>query len=227
MPESLRHASAQERTEGDQRKQGDDRIRAGRFRYDPDDPSNPKRQSRGTGESCGSRLQAVLQVIEKTTLRAAEFAAAESHPTRLRDGCPNVRVVLDTRVLISALISGEGAPARLIDAWVDERFKLISSEDQLEEFKAMSRRPQLAPFIARADAGRLANQLRAGALIIEKLPPVNRTPSPADHLLLAMAKAADANYLVSGGHRGVFAFAQHGRTQIVTARSMLEALGLG
>ena len=109
-------------------------------------------------------------MTEKTTLPAAEFAAAESHPARLRDGRPNVRVVLDTSVLISALISGEGAPARLIDAWVDGRFKLISSEDQLEEFKVMSRRPQLAPFIERADAGRLANQLRAEALIIEKLP---------------------------------------------------------
>jgi putative PIN family toxin of toxin-antitoxin system len=171
-------------------------------------------------------LQALLQVTEKTTLRAAEFAAAESHPARLRDGRPNVRVVLDTSVLISALISGEGAPARLIDAWVDGRFKLISSEDQLEEFKAMSRRPQLAPFIERADAGRLANQLRAEALIIEKLPRVDPTPSPADHFLLAMAKAGEADYLVSGDRRGVLALAQHGRTQIVTARSMVEALGL-
>jgi hypothetical protein len=153
---------------------------------------------------------------EKTTLRAAEFAAASS----------NVRVVLDTRVLISALISEAGAPARLIDAWADERFKLISCEDQLEEFKAMSRRPQLAPFIERADAGRFANQLRAEALIIEKLPRVDRTASPADHVLLAMANAGEADYLVSSDHRSVLALAQHGRTQIVTARSMLEALGL-
>jgi putative PIN family toxin of toxin-antitoxin system len=138
----------------------------------------------------------------------------------------NLRVVLDTNVFISALILAEGAPARLIDAWAHERFKLISSEDQLEEFRAMSRRPQLAPFIERADAGKFVNQLRAEALIIETLPRVDRTPGPADHFLLAMAKAGEANYLVSGDRRGVLALAQHGRTQIVTARSMLEALGL-
>jgi uncharacterized protein len=137
-----------------------------------------------------------------------------------------VRVVLDTSVLISALIFEEGAPARLIHAWADERFKLISSEDQLEEFKAMSRRPQLAPFIERADAGRFVNQLRAEALIIEKLPRVDRTPGQADHFLLAMARASEANYLVSGDRRGVLALALPGRTQIVTARSMLDALGL-
>jgi putative PIN family toxin of toxin-antitoxin system len=138
----------------------------------------------------------------------------------------NVRVVLDTSVLISALIFEEGAAARLIDAWADERFKLISSKDQLEEFKTMSRRPQLAPFIERADAGRFVNQLRAEALIIEKLPRVDRAPGLADHFLLAMAKAGEANYLVSGDRRGVLALAQPGRTQIVTARSMLDALGL-
>jgi uncharacterized protein len=155
-------------------------------------------------------------MTENTIPRAAEFAAAHS----------KLRVVLDTRVLISALISKEGAPARLIDAWADERFKLISSEDQLEEFKAMSRRPQLAPFVERADAGRFANQLRAEALIIERLPHVDRARSPADHFLLAMAEAGEADYLVSGDRRGVLALTQHGRTQIVTARSMLEALGL-
>jgi putative PIN family toxin of toxin-antitoxin system len=138
----------------------------------------------------------------------------------------NLRVVLDTSVLISALILEEGAPARLIDAWAQERFKLISSEDQLEEFKALSRRPQLAPFIERADAERFVNQLRAEALIIEKLPRVDRTPGAADHFLLTMAKAGEANYLVSGDRCGVLALAQHGCTQIVTARSMLAALGL-
>jgi uncharacterized protein len=138
----------------------------------------------------------------------------------------NLRVVLDTNVLISALISEEGAPARLIDAWADERFKLISSEHQLEEFKTKSRRPQLAPFIERADAGRFVSQLRSEALIIEKVPRVNRTPAPADYFILAMAKAGEANYLVCGDRRGVLALAQHGHTQIVTAHSMLAALGL-
>ena len=139
----------------------------------------------------------------------------------------NLRVVLDTSVLISALILEESAPARLIDAWAHERFKLISSEDQLKEFKAVSRRPQLAPFIERADAGRFVNQLRSEAVMIENLPRADRTPGSANHFLLAMARVAEANYLVSGDRRSVLAPAQHGPTQIVTARSMLAALGLG
>ena len=137
-----------------------------------------------------------------------------------------MRVVLDTNLLISALISEQGAPARLIDSWDEQRFVLVSSEEQLEEFKAVTRRQRLAAFIERSDAGRFINQIRAEALILQKLPAVDRSADPADNFLLAMAEAGEADYLVSGDRRGVLALAQHGRTQIITARAMIETLGL-
>ena len=137
-----------------------------------------------------------------------------------------MRVVLDTNLLISALISEQGAPARLIDAWDEQRFILVSSEEQLDEFKSVTRRERLAPFIERSDAGRFINQIRAEALILDKLPRVDRSADPADNFLLAMAEAGEADYLVSGDRRGVLALAQHGRTQIVTAQAMIKTLGL-
>lgn len=137
-----------------------------------------------------------------------------------------MRVVLDTNLLISALISEQGAPARLIDAWDEQRFILVSSEEQLEEFKTVTRRERLAPFIERNDVGRFINQIRAEAAILGKLPNVDRSADPTDNFLLAMAEAGEADYLVSGDRRGVLALAQHGRTKIITARAMTETLGL-
>lgn len=137
-----------------------------------------------------------------------------------------MRVVLDTNLLISALISEQGAPARLIDAWDEQRFILVSSEEQLDEFKSVTRRERLAPLIERSDAGRFINQIRAEALILDKLPRVERSADLADNFLLAMAEAGEADYLVSGDRRGVLALAQHGRTQIVTAQAMIKTLGL-
>ncbi len=64
-----------------------------------------------------------------------------------------MRLILDTNLLISALISPHGAPAQLIDAWNDDRFVLISSLEQLEEFREVSRRERLAALIQRSDAG--------------------------------------------------------------------------
>lgn len=137
-----------------------------------------------------------------------------------------MRVVLDTNLLISALISEHGAPARLIDAWDDQRFVLVSSKEQLEEFKTVSRRERLVRFIERSDVGRFINQMSAEALILEKLPIVDRSADPTDNFLLAMAEAGEADYLVSGDRRGVLVLAQHGRTQIVTARAMIKTLKL-
>lgn len=137
-----------------------------------------------------------------------------------------MRVVLDTNLLISALISQKGAPARLIDAWDDERFLLVSSNEQIEEFKTVCRRPRLAPFIERSDVGRFINHVRAEALMLDKLPKVDRSADPADNFLLAMVEAGEADYLVSGDRRGVLALKEHASAHILTAREMLAALNI-
>lgn len=50
-----------------------------------------------------------------------------------------MRVVLDTNILLSGLMSATGAPGRLLDAWLEDRFVLVSSEEQLREFRRASR----------------------------------------------------------------------------------------
>jgi len=114
----------------------------------------------------------------------------------------------------------------LIDAWSDDRFILISSLEQLEEFREVSRRDRLAPLIQRSDAGTFVNQLHAAAIILERLPAIDRSVDPADNFLLSMAEAGEADHLVSGDRRGVLDLKQHGRTHILTARAMLVELGI-
>jgi hypothetical protein len=41
-----------------------------------------------------------------------------------------------------------------------------------------------------------------------------------------MAEAGEADYLASGDRRGILALEQHGRTLIVTARTVIKTLGL-
>lgn len=137
-----------------------------------------------------------------------------------------VRLVLDTNLLISALISERGAPARLIDAWDERRFVLVCSREQLDEIKSTTRRVHLAPYIDRNDVGRFINQLRAEAVMLDALPVVDRSVDPADNFLLAMAEAGEVDYLVSGDRRGVLALRKHGRTHIVSARAMAVMLRL-
>ena len=135
-----------------------------------------------------------------------------------------MRVVLDTNILISALINPHGTPASLLDAWRQGRFELITSKEQLLELGAVARRPQLRHYITPARAGRFINDLRLLARVVNRLPLVDRSADPGDNFLLAMAQEGRADFLVTGDKRDVLALATHGDTRIVSAREMLKWL---
>ncbi len=47
-----------------------------------------------------------------------------------------LRVVIDTNVLVSNILSKTGAPARVIDAWRSQKFILITSEAAIRELQS-------------------------------------------------------------------------------------------
>ena len=135
-----------------------------------------------------------------------------------------MRLVLDTNVLVAALISPAAPPHRLYEAWRERRFDLVSCALQLEELRRVSRYPKLATRVAPHLVGRVINELRLLTLWIEVLPTIERSPDPYDNFLLALAEAGEADFLVSGDKRGVLALGSHGRARIVTASAMVDLL---
>ena len=136
-----------------------------------------------------------------------------------------MRVILDTNIIISGLISEQGAPAQLLNAWTDKVFALVTSTQQLEEITAVTRRPVVKALITPSNAGRFINDLHRFATVLEQLPVVDRSSDPNDNFLLAMTEASLVNYLVTGDKRGLLDLKQHGPTHIVTAIDMLRTLG--
>jgi putative PIN family toxin of toxin-antitoxin system len=137
-----------------------------------------------------------------------------------------MRVVLDTNILLSALINPHGVPAELIVAWRDQRFALITSVEQLVELGDVARRPVLRTRIVPARVGRFIHDLRRFAEVLRRLPQLDRSTDPADNFLLAMAQVGKADYLVSGDRRGVLALKSHGAARIVPARELLKVLAI-
>jgi putative PIN family toxin of toxin-antitoxin system len=135
-----------------------------------------------------------------------------------------MRVVVDTNILLSALINPRGLPAQLIDAWRAKRFVLVTSGEQLIELGAVARRPALRKYIVPARVGRFINDLRELAEVLRRLPQIDRSRDPADNYLLAMVEAVEAEYLVTGDKRDLLALESHGPTRIVTARELLKVL---
>jgi len=136
-----------------------------------------------------------------------------------------VRVILDTNILVAALISPTGPPAAILQAFLNERFTLVTCEPQFEEFKRVTRDPALRKRVKPAEAGTLVNELRVLALIPKGLPKVERSSDPHDDFLLALAEAASADYLVTGDKSGLLALRKHRRTRIVTAQRFGKLLG--
>ena len=128
-----------------------------------------------------------------------------------------MRVVLDTNVLIADLITQNTPPDRAYQAWRAGEFTLLSCEQQLEEIRRVTRRAGVKFRIRPMEAGRMVNDLRNLAVMLERLPTVD----PYDNYLLAMAAAGDADYLVTGDKRDLLALERHGGTRIVTVRTFV------
>lgn len=135
-----------------------------------------------------------------------------------------MRVVLDTNILVSALIAPAGKPASIIDAWLDGKFTLLICAEQLDELRATLAKPRVAELIKPYKAGRLVNQIKRLAEYVAPLPAVERSSDPDDDFLLALAEAGRADYLITGDKCGLLDLVRHKNARIVTAREFATLL---
>ena len=135
-----------------------------------------------------------------------------------------MRVVLDTNILVSALIAPAGNPAAIYNAWEQGKFTLLTCAEHLDELRATLKKPKVADLIEPYKAGRLVNQIKKLAEDIAELPRVKRSADPGDNFLLALAEAGNADYLVTGDKSGLLLLASHKSTRIITAREFASLL---
>ena len=132
-----------------------------------------------------------------------------------------MRPVIDTNVLISALLAGSSLPAHLIALWREGRFDLLASAAQLDELMRVTRYPKVRERLTPALARRLINELREVAIIVASFPQVTVCADSFDNYLLAMAAAGAADFLVTGDKRDLLGLGIYEGVRIVTAREFL------
>ena len=137
-----------------------------------------------------------------------------------------MRVVLDTNILISALIRPKSVARQIYEAARSGRIALVTCDAQLDEFRRVTRYPRVQQYIRPSEAGTMLNELRELAVYIEVKEKVDVSPDPADNFLFAMAQAGEVDYLVTGDKADVLALERHGKTRIVTVRKLIEILKL-
>jgi putative PIN family toxin of toxin-antitoxin system len=136
-----------------------------------------------------------------------------------------MRVILDTNVLLGALISPYGPPEAIYRAWRLDRFELVTSTVQLDEIRRVSRYPKLKPILPAHRIGTMVNNLQRAVVlgVLPALPEGMAASDPDDGYLLAMALASEADYLVTGDRRaGLLQMQGVGRTRITTPSTFCQ-----
>jgi len=118
-----------------------------------------------------------------------------------------LRAILDASVLISAILSPRGSPARLLLAWQAGAFELVVSPALLTELARALAYPKLARLIPPADADAYVAWIARSAVLAADpgTVPSVRSADPDDDYLVALAIAERAVLVSGDGHLTVLA----------------------
>ena len=139
-----------------------------------------------------------------------------------------VRIVLDTNILVSALISRDGPPGQVLADVNRGRLRLVTSTEQIAELRRVLHRPHLRRYIPLAAAEDLLRNVEAVGEVVTDLPDLDVSPDPDDNLILAAAAAAAvagrADLVVSGDKKHMLAPGEVEGIPIVTASAAAERM---
>lgn len=135
-----------------------------------------------------------------------------------------VKPVLDTNVLVSALLTKGTPPDQLYRAWEAGRFELCTSSRQMEELKRVLGYAKLQAYIKPLEAALLLENMNAMAHLIKVDEPRTESSDPDDNWILATAVEGGADFLVTGDKNHLLALGKVEGVRIVTARAALDFL---
>ncbi|MGE4303217.1 MAG: PIN domain-containing protein [Novosphingobium sp.] len=85
-----------------------------------------------------------------------------------------MRVILDTNVLVVALISRHSPPDTIYRGWRGGRFELVTSRPQIEELRRISRYPKLKAILPNHRIGMMINHLNRATVLDQTSCPVRQ-----------------------------------------------------
>ena len=107
-----------------------------------------------------------------------------------------MRIVLDTNVLVSALLTPHGSPARILDLIRQYEVKLCFDTRIMDEYEEVLKRPEL-PFL-NENITTLLDFLQESGEVISSLPLIDKLPDPDDEPFLEVALTGRTDALVTG-----------------------------
>lgn len=107
-----------------------------------------------------------------------------------------LRIILDTNLWISFLITKNYS--KLDKILFDEKCEIIFSEELLEEFISVIKRPKFRRFFTNEDVDELLETIDDYAEFVVVKSEVDICRDKKDNFLLSLAKDSEADYLITG-----------------------------
>jgi putative PIN family toxin of toxin-antitoxin system len=130
------------------------------------------------------------------------------------------RIVLDTNVLVSALLTPLGPPAQILGLTLVGELTAAYDPRILAEYREVLRRREFG--FSRRHVADILDALERGGLPVTARPLLARLPDPADEPFLEVAAAAQA-WLVTGNMRH-FPPGRRGGVVVLSPRECLDRL---
>lgn len=131
-----------------------------------------------------------------------------------------IRVVIDTNILVSALLQPEGLPAAALMLALSGEAQLCVSDAVFAEYDEVIRRPHLKR--PRDVIEGTLQSIRKIGHWVKRSVRVEVCTDPDDNVFLECAQAAEADYLVTGNQR--HSPKRWKKTRVVSARELIELL---
>ena len=123
------------------------------------------------------------------------------------------RLAVDSNIWISTLLTPDFQERT--DILFDSDNCLLVSEELFRDLDRAISKPYPAKRIRRADYDKLVSRLRTGAELVDVRSVVEICRDPKDNFLLALAKAGNADYLITGD-KDLRVMKEFEKTKIVT-----------
>jgi putative PIN family toxin of toxin-antitoxin system len=136
------------------------------------------------------------------------------------------RIVVDTNVLVSAVIGPRSTPAKVLELWRQRAFKLVVSRSTINELTDVLNRPKiLVRYSLDADQNaRFVADLRESALVAADTRLTGIVPNdPRDDHVISAAVEAGADCIVTGD-RHLLALGSYEGIPILTPAEFVDEL---
>jgi len=136
------------------------------------------------------------------------------------------RLVIDTNVFVSGLISGAGSPARILRAVQEKRAIHLVSDPIVEEYLRVLEYPRIGKFRRISDAfvADIAAYLVYQTERVELQSRINMSPDPDDDAFLNTTVDGRATLLVTGDKTDLLSLQKVEGIPIVSAREAVRRL---